>query len=69
MNEEVIFDIKINDMDLSFVKELVDGGISDDTSSLVGDVSFSDEHNYSAKNISDNEAYEYLQSLGLETIF
>ena len=43
MNEEVTFDIKIDDMDLSFVKELVDGGISDDTSSLVGDVSFSDD--------------------------
>ena len=60
MPKTVEFDIKISDMDLSFVFEA--DGISDDGSELVGDVSHDDRNIYTA---TQKEADAYLKSLNI----
>jgi len=67
--EEIPFSVDIGNMNISFINEMVNGGISDDGSPLVGDVSFEDDNNYSISNVSDSEANEYLQSLNLPPLF
>ena len=68
--KKVPFNVNIGDMDISFINEMVSGGISDDGSPLVGDVSFEDDNNnYNSANISDTEANDYLKSLNLPTLF
>ena len=67
--EQVPFNVNIGDMDISFINKMVVGGISDDGSPLVGDVSFEDNNNYSSANISDSDANDYLKSLNLPTLF
>jgi hypothetical protein len=56
-------------MDISFINKMVAGGISDDGSPLVGDVSFEDDNNYNSANISDSDANDYLKSLNLPPLF
>jgi hypothetical protein len=67
--EQVPFNVDIGNMDISFINEMVAGGISDDGSPLVGDVSFEDDNNYNSANISDSDANNYLKSLNLPTLF
>ena len=67
--EQVPFNVNIGDMDISFINEMVTGGISDDGSPLVGDVSFEDDNHYTSTNISDSDANDYLKSLNLPAIF
>jgi hypothetical protein len=67
--EQVPFNVDIGNMDISFINEMVAGGINDDGSPLVGDVSFEDDNNYNSANISDSDANDYLKSLNLPTLF
>jgi hypothetical protein len=67
--EQVPFNVNIGDMDISFINKMVAGGISDDGSPLVGDVSFEDDNNYNSANISDSDANDYLKSLNLPPLF
>ena len=68
--EELLpFAVDIKDSDLSFVYEMVDSGISDDGTPLVGDVSFEDTSNYDTKDISHEEINQYLKSLNLNLNF
>ena len=70
ISEDIVeFNISIQDMDLSFIEDMIKSGISDDTSALVGDVSFEDKTIYDEKNISDQEANDYLKSLNLPPLF
>jgi len=53
------------DLDLSFISEMVEGGMSDDGSPLIGDISFND-HSKLDSNISDDDVNKYLAELGIE---
>jgi hypothetical protein len=48
--------------DLSFVDEMVAGGITDDGSPLIGDVSFDDNSDYSGIKVSEEQIDQYLAS-------
>jgi hypothetical protein len=65
-------DINLGDRDLSFISEMVAGGVSDDGSPLIGDVSFNDVGDVQNQNDSDSyipsesEVEEFMKSLGIE---
>lgn len=59
----------VGDMDLSFVHEMVTGGISDDGSPLIGDVSFDDNTDYSSVVVTNEELKTYAHELNLSFSF
>jgi hypothetical protein len=53
-------------MDISFIREMISGGVSDDGSALIGDISYTDTSTYSSTTLTENEKRELYKKFDIE---
>lgn len=57
------FDVSV---DISFIREMVKGGVSDDGSALIGDISYTDIWTYPSNTLTEHEKKEIYKKFDLE---